>query len=110
MNIFPVHTYEPKDRPWVIRMLRYLGFFEVIAAILAGIYYGGNMAGPLIQQAFNLPSEASLAITVIFGGFVGFCAGLIITVPTWGLAMLLDDIHAIQVQTAGYVAMQERNR
>lgn len=103
MNIFPVHTYEPKDRPWVIRTLRYLGFIEVIGAMLTGILYGGNLVGPLIQQAFNLPAEVSFVITVILGALIGFCAGLIVTVPTWGLAMLLDDIHAIRLQTSAYV-------
>lgn len=104
MKIIPISAYEPKDRPWVTRLLRYLGYLIVIGCVLYGITTGGKQIGLLLRQLFNLDYNGTAVLGAVIGGLLGFVGGLIVSVPYWGLAMLLDDIRAIRVQTAGYAA------
>ena len=104
MRIIPVSSYEAKDRPWVTRLLRYIGFLIVIGCTLYGIIGSGNQITPLVREAMGSDSNAVAIVVLILGGLFGFVAGLAVSVPYWGLAMLLDDIRAIRVQTSGYTA------
>lgn len=108
MNIFPLHTYEPKDRPWVIRWLRYNGYLVVLISIIAGIVGLGPIFTEFVASALNLDYNGASGIALVLGGVAGFFGGLIVSVPYWGLAMLLDDIHAIRVQTSGYASVDKR--
>lgn len=104
MRIIPVSSYEAKDRPWVTRLLRYIGFLIVILCTLFGIVGGGDQMTPMIRGSMGSDSNAVAIVVLILGGLFGFVAGLVISVPIWGLAMLLDDVRAIRMQTAGYTA------
>lgn len=104
MKIIPVSSYEAKDRPWVTRLLRYIGFLIVILCTLFGIVGGGDQMTPMIRGSMGSDSNAVAIVVLILGGLFGFVAGLVISVPIWGLAMLLDDVRAIRMQTAGYTA------
>lgn len=108
MNIFPLHSYEPKDRPWVVRLLRYIGYLVVILSTLSGF----TVLQPIV--AANLPlyyfsNDGMYGISVLLGGILGLLGGFIVSVPYWGLAMLLDDIHAIRVQSSAYVTVDKKN-
>lgn len=107
MKIYSVNDYNPKDRPWVTRMLRYLGYMIVFGCILYGIYYGVNIINLSRILTLNVEHNLNTLIGAIVGGFLGFVGGLVVSVPYWGLAMLLDDIRAIRVQTAEYVAVDK---
>lgn len=105
MNIFPIHSYEPKDRPWVIRSLRYMGYLLVIISVIVGVFFLGPGLNVYVASALNLDYNGASMIALILGGLAGLLGGLAITLPYWSLAMLLDDIHAIRVQTAGYASV-----
>ena len=109
MKIIPISSYEPKDRPWVTRMLRYLGYLIVIGCVLYGVSTGGNLIGLYLRQLFNLDHNGAVVLGAVIGGFLGFVGGMIVSVPYWVLAMLLDDIRAIRVQTAGYAVIDRHD-
>lgn len=104
MNIIPINSYERKDRPWVIRMLRYMGYLMVVLIVLFGISASGTYLTPIVQNMMGNDSNAVAIVVLILGAVGSFAAGLLVSLPLWGLAMLLDDIHAIRIQTAAYLA------
>ena len=108
MNIMPVHTYTPKDRPWVIRWLRYMGYLSVLISIIVGVIVLSPLLVQFVATVLNLDYNGASGIALLLGGVAGFFGGLIVSVPYWGLAMLLDDIHAIRVQTSGYASVDKR--
>lgn len=110
MNIMPIHPYTAKDRPWVIVWLRCLGYMIVIAATVAAcvLLIPGFTVG--IMHGMGVGHDFAATLALVLCALLGFLAGVVASVPLWGLAMLLDDIHAIRMQTAGYAALGgERN-
>lgn len=105
MNIMPVHTYTPKDRPWVIRWLRYMGYLSVLIGIIVGVIVLSPISTEFVASALNLDYNSASGIALLLGGVAGFFGGLIISVPYWAIAMLLDDIRAIRTQTSGYASI-----
>lgn len=105
MNIFPLHTYELKDRPWVIRWLRYCGYLSVLISIIVGVIVLSPILVHFVASFLNLDYNGASGIALLLGGVAGFFGGLIISVPYWAIAMLLDDIRAIRTQTSGYASI-----
>ena len=105
MNIFPLHRDTADKKHWVVRWLRYTGFMEVIAAVIVGLIYSNNIGAPLIAELLNISWETGRLIAVILGGFLSFVAGLAVSLPTWALALVIDDLHALRVYNQGYVVM-----
>lgn len=109
MNIMPMHEYTRKDRPWVIRWLRYCGYLLVVLSIFFGVAMIGPGLTDVLVTSFSMDYNGASVLSLVVGAFGGFFGGLIVTVPYWGLALLLDDIHAIRVQTSGYAALGDKN-
>ena len=108
MNIFPLHRDTADKKHWVVRWLRYTGYLEVIAAVIVGLIYSNNIGAPLIAELLNISWETGRLIAVLLGGFLSFVAGLAISLPTWALALVIDDLHALRVYSQGYVVMDDR--
>lgn len=109
MNISPLHTYEPKDRPWVIRWLRYMGYLSVLISIIVGIIVLSPIFTQFVATFYNLDYNGASGFGYILGAVAGFFGGLILSVPYWAIAMLLDDIRAIRAQTSGYAAIGDKS-
>ena len=105
MKIHSVNDYRPEDRPWVTRMLRYLGYLIVFGSVLYGIYFGVTFINIARTLTVDLERNLNTLLGALIGGFLGFVGGLVVSVPYWGFAMLLDDIRAIRMQTSEYVAI-----
>lgn len=105
MNIFPLHPYDAKDRPWVIRLLRYIGYLVVILSTLFGFVALPPVVASTLHIYYASSSDGMYGVAVLLGGVAGFFGGLIISVPYWAIAMLLDDIRAIRTQTSGYASI-----
>lgn len=107
MNIFPLHAEEARKRHWVVRTLRYFGYLDAFAGIVAGLLYGGAMGTPLLLQ-LGLSFDAARLIAYPLGGLLGFCAGLLAGLPLWGLALVADDLHALRIYASGLVIIDDR--
>lgn len=86
MNIMPMHEYTRKDRPWVIRLLRYLGYFIVVVATLSGIFSASTIVGSAVLNISGVDVGISLVLSIILCGFLGFILGLLLSAPLWGFA------------------------
>lgn len=109
MNIFPLHAEEARKRHWVVRTLRYFGYLDAIAGIIVGIVYG-NAMGPLLLAQLGVPFDTAHIIALPLGGLLGFCAGLLVGLPFWGLALIADDLHALRIYASGMVVLEDRQK
>ena len=108
MNIFPVRRADSEKRHWVVRWLRYNGYIICIAATISGAVlaynYGAMLFAFMGSSADEILSWVFAIVTLLLGGLVGFVAGLGISLPFWGLALMIDDLHAIRIHSGGYAA------
>lgn len=109
MNIYPIHSQTAARKHWVVRWLRYTGYLEVTAAVIVGVFYATTFGTPLLVASFDIDPTLCAIITIILGGFLSFAVGLSITLPTWALAMVIDDLHALRMYNEGYVVTGEKN-
>lgn len=101
MNILPIYAYQAEKKHWVVRFLRNAGYFICFLSSVGGLFLSLSLFGP------PLSDRGAAVISVIFavlGALIGFLVGLLIGLPFWGLAMLLDDVHALRIYASGYFA------
>ena len=103
MKLFALYAEETKRRHWVVRWLRYMGYFIVIGSIISAVAFSGNTLTPIFQQMFHDQSNWIAILVLVLGALFGFVGGLGLSLPLWGMALMIDDIHAIRLQTAAYV-------
>ena len=109
MNIFPLHAEEARRRHWVVRTLRYFGYLDAIAGIIVGLALG-NAMGPLLLYQLGVPFTTADIIAPPLGGLLGFCVGLLVGLPFWGLALIADDLHALRIYASGMVVLEDRQK
>ena len=102
MTIYPIQGANADKKHWVVKWLRYTGYLEVIAAVIAGVFYSFSMLAPLLYMATGLDPSICAVIAVVGGGFVSFVAGLAISLPAWALSMVIDDLHALRLYHQGF--------
>lgn len=109
MKILPIFKKEADKKHWVVRWLRYYGFFICIAAIIAGVYYG-NFYGAMLFGGEQNETMAWIygVLSLLIGGFLGFVAGLTISLPCWAISMAIDDMHAMRQYMQGFVTMGDK--
>lgn len=103
MKLTALYYDETKRRHWIVRWLRFLGYCLIIPSELAAITFGSPLVMALLGDAVDPRSPFAQLIVLIVCGVGGFLAGIILGLPWWGLSLLLDDLHAIRLQTAAYV-------
>ena len=107
MNIFPIQIDTAKKRHWVVRWLRFYAFFEVIVAVLAGMFYAYNLLTPMAIQLTGMDPTVCAAIVLALGGLVSFALGLALSLPAWALSLVIDDLHALRLYHQGFVVLDE---
>ena len=109
MNILPIFDEQAQRKHWVVRWLRNMGHFICFLAGVSGVFGALSLFAPF---ANDMSSQGALIVfdvlVAILGCCVGALAGCIIGLPYWGLAMLLDDLHALRVYASGYYAVQDQ--
>ena len=102
MRIYPVNGIEANNRHWVVRMLRYFGYMWAIGGTIAGAAYGYSLLGLYIAAMLGTSFGVGAVLGVALGGFVGFVGGLVIGLPFWAMALIVDDLHALRIYSSGY--------
>ena len=104
MKILPLNSYKADAPNWIVRWLKYTGYLICTGTTITGI-----------SVAYNYCTNRYLSETYLFlmlcilGALVGVVAGLAISLPLWGMAMLLDDIHALRIYASGYFTAREKD-
>lgn len=95
------------DRPgWIAKFLRFLGVVQVVGCILLGVTVGGPFLALGLSQAGIMTQDAASASATLIGLAVGIIVGLFSSLVYFGLAQVIDDLHAIRIQTSAYTAFE----
>ena len=108
MNIYPIHSQTAARKHWIVRILRYFGFLTVIAGTICGTLYARAMFTVLLSEAFNISLETSQLIVIVLAAILSFGASMLVTLPYWGLALMIDDLHALRLYASGYVVHDQQ--
>jgi len=110
MNIFPMNRNDADRRHWVVRWLRYNGYFICAGALIAGGYYGYIYSKLFSYGAPDAMQVILPILGVLLGCLLGFVGGLAVSLPFWGMSMIIDDLHALRIYASGYVAVGDREK
>lgn len=108
MKIYPIKLVEADKKHWVVRWLRYDGYLICAAAVFFGIYYAYNLLTPYLVLSLGSDPTLTAILSMLAGAFVGFVAGLGISLPCWAISMAIDDLHALRLYASGLNAYEPK--
>ena len=104
----PIRTFEAEKPNLIVKCLRVLGYIILIVSMVSGITAAYFFFPPIIKQYFKIEptycSVIAIAIGAIGSSIVGFGIGL----PILGLALAIDDLHALRIYNSGYAVTGRR--
>ena len=103
LYIYPKYMEDANKSHWTVKLLRVFGVLQIIGCTAIGALYGAA----LIQTA-GLGEDLGVAgaLTTILGLLIGLMVGIISSVGTWAVALVIDDIHAMRINSSAYVAFE----
>lgn len=104
LYIYPKNQAEAAKASWVVKLLYLLGLLQVLACAILGALVGGPFIAVTLTQLGIMDRSAASASALFIGLAAGIIVGLITGLLFFALSQLLEDVHAIRVQTAGYLA------
>lgn len=108
MNILPMNKKEADQKHWVVKWLRIYGYVITTCALLAGMYYGYIYRWMLFVNVDMSFYWLFTLLALFIGGVIGLAAGLALSLPCWGMAMVIDDLHAMRQYMQGFVVIGDR--
>ena len=107
MKITPVSKSQAEKRHWVVKWLRFCGYCIIIAAGIIGSDYIGGGIRIWIIKYFYINAELADWLGKLLGALLGMVAGLFMGLSTWGLALVIDDLHALRIYASGYITEEK---
>lgn len=107
MYIYPKYLEQASKPHWTVKLLRAFGVIQIAAATLLGLAF----ARPIAVQ-LNLGyawSNDAVPLLQLLGGLLGLAAGIVSSVGTWALALVIDDLHAMRMHSQAWVAFETEN-
>lgn len=102
MHLVPIREDQANRRHWVVKALRFVGYIQVIVDMIIGFAVGSTFIASVLREQFYFSRDGASLFGSVIGIALGFCMGMWLTLTVWGLALVIDDIHAIRMNTAGY--------
>ena len=110
LYIYPKDQKAAAKPTWIVVFLYLIGLLHVVGCIIVGALFGGQIiAAWLVQNGLMARDTASVSATII-GIVAGVIVGLFSGLLFFALSQVIDDIHAIRIQTAGYTAVDTDDR
>ena len=106
MYIYPKYLEETSKSNWIVRMLKAIGVLQVIGCAIAGAFIGGPYISLLLLSGNLMDSDAAAIAGPLLGLAVGIFAGLWTSLAVFALAQVIDDLHALRIQTEAFVAFE----
>ena len=105
MNIIPKYQQQAQKSGWIVKFFFILGLLQVIICIVLGVTVAPPFISELMfQMGFYTPDLR--ASSILIGLAVGIIVGLFSGLVFFALSQVIDDLHAIRVQTSGYVSTE----
>lgn len=106
MYIYPKYMEEAAKTGWIVKMLYFLGVAQVVGCIILGVIIGGPVLANQLTQAGIMSRDAASASATLLGLATGIIAGLLSGLVYFALGQVIDDLHAIRLQTGAYAAFE----
>jgi len=108
MNIFPMNRENADNHHWVVRCLRYYGYFVTTICLIAGYAVGSGYVAQILIQDTGWPKLLAVALSTLICGILGLCVGLLASLPMWAISMALDDMHAMRQYMQGFIILGDK--
>ena len=107
MKILPINVGEAERKHWVVKWLHNAGYYICILTGIAGVVVASRLSSHIVASMSDqtLMGVVRIACSVV-GAIVGVYIGFLVGLPLWGMALLLDDIHALRVYVSGFVMVE----
>lgn len=98
----PIRTIEAEKSHWIVKWLRVLGYIILIGSMVSGITAAYFYLTPIIMQYLKIEPTYCGMIAIAIGAAGSCLVGISIGLPIWGIALAIDDLHALRIYTSGY--------
>ena len=105
--ITPRQLEAAKKHTWVVRYLRGVAVAEFIGAAVAVILTTSPAIQVFLLQEMNMAVDTASLVALPISTLLGILAGLAACVLTWGLAMVIDDLHATRMYLEGFILYED---
>ena len=107
MKITPIAKAQAEKHHWIVKWLRFCGYCIIIASGIIGSDYFGRAIKLLIVRYFVASADFADWFGKLLGALLGMVAGLFLSLSTWGLSLVIDDLHALRIYASGFVTEEE---
>lgn len=104
--IQPRNQHEAERQSWMVKCLKFLGALQIIGCAILGAVAGGPFISVWLVELHLLGPGESGPSAALLGFAAGLIAGMFSSLLYFALAQVIDDLHAIRVQTSAYVSFE----
>lgn len=104
--IYPKYIEEAVKSGWIVKFLRFIGVIQILGCIALGVTVGGRIIAAALAQAGIMSYSAAETSATLFGLAAGIITGLFVSLTAFALAQVVDDLHALRIQTSAYAAFE----
>lgn len=94
---------------WIVNVLRIIGVAQLILCVLVGLLVGRESLSGVVYSVTQTNYSDASDIGMIIGGVLGFIVGIYSTLIAWISVYILQDLHAIRLNTSAYTFIEEKN-
>ena len=109
MYIYPKYMEDAAKSGWIVKFLKVIGVIQVVGCIAAGLFLGSPFVMLWLEQARVMDSDAATLAAPLISLALSIFIGLFASLTTFALAQVIDDLHALRVQTSAFVAFESDN-
>ena len=103
--MYPRYQKEAAKPGWIVKLLYFLGLLQVVGCAILGATVGGPIIS-LLLSALGVRSQTAVSgSSGLLGLIVGIIVGVLSGLVYFALSQVIDDLHALRVQSAAYVAV-----
>ena len=106
MNIYPKYIEDAARSGWIVKCLTCIGVLQIAGCAILGVLFGGPFLALWLSQIGIMSQEAASASATFIGLGVGIIVGIWSSLAVFALAQVIDDLHALRLHTAAYVAFE----
>lgn len=108
--VFPRHYEEANKRHGIVIALRVIAILQMVGFMAFALLWStSTLPGLLVvNQITDAATAQSIALPI--GIAIGIFGGFMVTLSTWVLALVVDDLHAMRIYLGGFNVYDQHDR
>lgn len=107
LNAFPVYRLSEKSH-WVVQWLRIVAKTLIVLVEVGGICCSYFFLTPVLMKYVAMDSTYCAILSIVIGALGASLVGVAFCLPLLGMALMLDDLHALRLYASGYTISNKR--